>query len=56
MRAAGVPGRLVDDIEVKEFCAFANLPVDAARRACAFTGGKSGDHPVIRPASAPRRN
>jgi ATP-dependent RNA helicase DeaD len=56
MRAAGVPGRLVDDIEVKEFCTFANLPVDAARRACAFTGGKSGDHPVIRPASAPRRN
>ncbi|MDR0879005.1 MAG: DEAD/DEAH box helicase [Treponema sp.] len=54
MRAAGVPGRLVDDIEVKDYCAFASLPVDAARRACAFTGNKSGDNPVIRPASPHR--
>jgi ATP-dependent RNA helicase DeaD len=56
MRAAGVPGKQVNDIEVKDYCAFASLPVDAARRACAFTGNKSGDNPVIRPASAPRRN
>ena len=49
MRAGGVPGRLVDEIEMKDYCSFATLPVDAARRACAFS--RSGpQEPVIRPA------
>jgi ATP-dependent RNA helicase DeaD len=50
-RAGGVPGRLVDEIEMKDYCAFATLPADAARRACAFSRGEPGD-PVIRPAAA----
>jgi ATP-dependent RNA helicase DeaD len=49
-RAAGVPGRLVDAIELKDYCAFATLPEEAARRACTFSR-KSQDDPVIRPAS-----
>jgi ATP-dependent RNA helicase DeaD len=48
-RAGGVPGRLVDEIEMKDYCAFATLPADAARRACAFSRGAPSD-PVIRPA------
>jgi ATP-dependent RNA helicase DeaD len=50
IRAGGVPGRLVDEIEMKEYCAFATLPADAARRAVAFSRNTPGD-PVIRPAS-----
>jgi ATP-dependent RNA helicase DeaD len=50
MRAGGVPGRLVDSIEMKDYCAFATLPEDAARRACAFSRGAPED-PVIRNAS-----
>jgi ATP-dependent RNA helicase DeaD len=50
-RAGGVPGRLVDEIEMKDYCAFATLPEDAAKRACAFSHGGPGD-PVIRLASA----
>jgi ATP-dependent RNA helicase DeaD len=50
MRAGGVPGRLVDAIEVKDYCAFATLPAEAARRACAFAQKNPGD-PVIKPAS-----
>jgi ATP-dependent RNA helicase DeaD len=49
-RAGGVPGRLVDAIEVREYCAFATLPEDAARRACAFSRNTPKD-PVIRMAS-----
>ncbi|AEF86189.1 dead/deah box helicase domain protein [Treponema primitia ZAS-2] len=49
-RAGGVPGRLVDDIEVKDYCAFATLPEDAARRACTFSRNTPGD-PIIKPAS-----
>ncbi|GHV88808.1 hypothetical protein AGMMS50267_11680 [Spirochaetia bacterium] len=49
-RAGGVPGRLVDDIEMKDYCAFASLPEDAARRACAFSRNAPED-PVIKPAS-----
>jgi len=49
-RVGGVPGRLVDAIEVREYCAFATLPPDAARRACAFSR-KTPKDPVIRPAS-----
>jgi ATP-dependent RNA helicase DeaD len=49
-RAGGVPGRLVDDIEMKDYCAFASLPEDAARRACAFSRNAPED-PVIKPAA-----
>ncbi|GHV54169.1 hypothetical protein AGMMS49579_14240 [Spirochaetia bacterium] len=54
IKAGGVPGRLVDAIEMKEFCAFATLPEEAARRACSFSRSAPGN-PVIRPAS-PVRN
>jgi ATP-dependent RNA helicase DeaD len=50
MRAGGVPGRLVDSIEVKDYCAFATLPEDAARRAYAFSRNTPAD-PAIKPAS-----
>ena len=49
-RAGGVPGRLVDAIEMKEFCAFATLPADAARRACTFSRSAPED-PAIKLAS-----
>jgi ATP-dependent RNA helicase DeaD len=52
-RAGDVPGRLVDAIEMKDYCAFATLPEEAARRACAFSR-KTPDSPPIRFASAPR--
>ncbi|MDR1108870.1 MAG: DEAD/DEAH box helicase [Spirochaetaceae bacterium] len=54
MRAGGVPGRLVDAIEMKDYCAFATLPEDAARRACAFSRNTPED-PTIKPASPPGR-
>jgi ATP-dependent RNA helicase DeaD len=50
MRAGGVPGRLVDGIVMKDYCAFATLPEDAARRACAFSRN-TPDDPVIKPSS-----
>jgi ATP-dependent RNA helicase DeaD len=50
-RAGGVPGRLVDEIEIKDYCAFATLPADAAKRACAFSRNEPG-YPVIRPVTA----
>jgi ATP-dependent RNA helicase DeaD len=50
MRAGGVPGRMVDSIEMKDYCAFATLPGDAARRACAFSKNTPQD-PAIKPAS-----
>ncbi|GHT66841.1 hypothetical protein FACS1894110_11220 [Spirochaetia bacterium] len=53
IKAGGVPGRLVDAIEMKEFCAFATLPEEAARRACSFSRSAPGN-PVIRPASPVR--
>jgi ATP-dependent RNA helicase DeaD len=49
IRAGGVPGRLIDEIEMKDYCAFATLPAEAARRACAFSRGGPGT-PVVRPA------
>jgi ATP-dependent RNA helicase DeaD len=52
-RAGDVPGRLVDAIEMRDYCAFATLPEEAARRACAFSH-KTPDSPPIRLASAPR--
>ncbi|MDR1278368.1 MAG: DEAD/DEAH box helicase [Treponema sp.] len=53
VRAGGVPGRMVDEIEMKDFCSFATLPADAARRAYAFSRNVPND-PVIRPASPTR--
>jgi ATP-dependent RNA helicase DeaD len=50
MRAGGVPGRLVDAIEMKDYCAFATLPPDAAKRAYDFSRNTPQD-PAIRPAS-----
>jgi ATP-dependent RNA helicase DeaD len=52
MRAGGVPGRLVDEIEMKDYCSFATLPADAARRACTFSRNEP-QAPVIRAARAP---
>ena len=45
-RAGGVPGRLVDSIEMKEYCAFATMPREAARRACAFSKNAPDDPPI----------
>jgi ATP-dependent RNA helicase DeaD len=53
MQAGGVPGRLVDAIEMKDYCAFATLPEDAALRACRFSQ-RTQDNPTIKPASAPQ--
>lgn len=50
MRAGGVPGRLVDGIEVRDFCAFATLPADAAKRAYDFCR-RDPEHPAIKPAA-----
>ena len=49
MRAGGVPGRLVDGIEVRDYCAYATLPAEAARRAYDFAK-RDPDHPTIKPA------
>ncbi|AEF80260.1 DEAD/DEAH box helicase [Leadbettera azotonutricia] len=46
MKAGGVPGRLVDAIEMKDFCAFASLPAEAARKACAFSRNAPNDPPI----------
>ncbi|MDR3139533.1 MAG: DEAD/DEAH box helicase [Treponema sp.] len=53
MRAGGIPGHLVDAIEMRDYCAFATLPADAARRACVFSRNTPED-PAIKPASPPR--
>ncbi|MDR0668956.1 MAG: DEAD/DEAH box helicase [Treponema sp.] len=45
-RAGGVPGHLVDAIEMKDYCAFATLPEDAARRACVFSRGAQDIPPI----------
>jgi ATP-dependent RNA helicase DeaD len=50
MRATGVPGRLVDSIDVREYCAFATLPAEAARRAYEYARRDPGI-PSIRPAA-----
>jgi ATP-dependent RNA helicase DeaD len=47
MQAGGVPGRLVDEIEMKDYCSFASLPADAAQNACAFSR-KYPHEPLIR--------
>jgi ATP-dependent RNA helicase DeaD len=51
MRAGGVPGRLVDAIEMRDYCAFATMPEDAARRAYTFSRNAPED-PAIKPASS----
>ncbi|MDR3303460.1 MAG: DEAD/DEAH box helicase [Treponema sp.] len=53
-RAAGIPGRLVNSIEMRDYCAFATLPEDAAPRAYSFSQ-RSRDNPVIRSAAPERR-
>ncbi|MDR1900846.1 MAG: DEAD/DEAH box helicase [Treponema sp.] len=53
-RVGSIPGRLVDAIEMKEYCAFASLPSDAARRACTFSRNAPAETP-IRPADEKRR-
>jgi ATP-dependent RNA helicase DeaD len=50
MRAGGVPGRLVDSIEMKDYCAFATMPLDAAKRAYNFSRNTPQD-PAIKPAA-----
>ncbi|MDR3146997.1 MAG: DEAD/DEAH box helicase [Treponema sp.] len=45
-RAGGVPGHLVDAIEMKDYCAFATLPEDAARRACVFSRSAQDIPPI----------
>jgi ATP-dependent RNA helicase DeaD len=45
-RAGGVPGRLVDSIEIKDYCAFATMPEDAARRACVFSRNTPAAPPI----------
>jgi ATP-dependent RNA helicase DeaD len=52
MRAGGIPGRLVDEIEIKDYCSFATLPADAARRACTFSR-KEPQMPIIKMARVP---
>jgi len=49
-RAGSIPGRLVDEIEVKDYCSFATLPADAARKACAYSR-MAPQEPVIRVAN-----
>ncbi|MCA1950079.1 MAG: DEAD/DEAH box helicase [Treponema sp.] len=51
MRAGGVPGRLVDAIEVRDYCAYATLPPEAARRAYDFAK-RDPEHPTIKPAGS----
>ncbi|MDR1443447.1 MAG: DEAD/DEAH box helicase [Treponema sp.] len=46
MRAGGIPGHLVDAIEMKDYCAFATLPEDAARRACVFSRNAQDTPPI----------
>jgi ATP-dependent RNA helicase DeaD len=55
MRAGGVPGRLVESIEMKDFCAFASMPEDAAQRAFVFSRNTPSD-PAIKPAAPERHN
>jgi ATP-dependent RNA helicase DeaD len=52
-RAGGIPGRLVDSIEMKDYCAFATMPPDAAKRAYEFSRNTPQD-PAIKPASPTR--
>jgi len=49
-RAGGVSGQLVDSVEMKDYCAFATIPRDAANRAYNFSK-KDSDSPVIKPAT-----
>jgi ATP-dependent RNA helicase DeaD len=53
-RAGDIPGRLVDAIEMKDYCAFASLPAEAARRACSFSRNMP-EETTIRPADEKRR-
>jgi ATP-dependent RNA helicase DeaD len=48
-----VPNYLVDGIEMKDFCSFATMPADAARRACAYSRSNK-DAVIVKPAIARR--
>jgi ATP-dependent RNA helicase DeaD len=48
-RAGNVAGRMVDNIEMKDFCAFATMPEDAALRAIEYSR-KSQNEPIIKKA------
>jgi ATP-dependent RNA helicase DeaD len=48
-RAGNVAGRMVDGIEMKDFCAFATMPEDAALRAIEHSR-KAQDEPIIKKA------
>ncbi|MDR0410559.1 MAG: DEAD/DEAH box helicase [Treponema sp.] len=50
-RTGNVPNHLVDAIEMKDFCAFATMPEDAARRACGYSRANK-DATVVKPAIA----
>ncbi|MDR0645334.1 MAG: DEAD/DEAH box helicase [Treponema sp.] len=52
-RTGNVPNHLVDAIEMKDFCAFATMPEDAARRACGYSRSNK-DATVVKPAVARR--
>jgi ATP-dependent RNA helicase DeaD len=43
---------MVDEIEMKDYCSFATLPAEAAKRACVFSHNTGGDCPIIRTASS----
>ncbi|MDR0784989.1 MAG: DEAD/DEAH box helicase [Treponema sp.] len=50
-RTGGVPNHFVDAIEMKDFCAFATMPEDAARRACGYSRSNK-DATLVKPAVA----
>jgi ATP-dependent RNA helicase DeaD len=52
-RTGNVPNYLVDGIEMKDFCSFATMPADAARRACAYSRSNK-DAVIVKPAIARR--
>ncbi len=47
-RAGNVPGRMVDGIEMKDFCSFATMPEDAALRAISFSRGAQNEPAIKR--------
>jgi ATP-dependent RNA helicase DeaD len=52
-RTGNIPNYLVDAIEMKDFCAFATMPEDAARRACGYSHSNK-DAPIVKLAIAKR--
>jgi ATP-dependent RNA helicase DeaD len=52
-RTGNIPNYLVDAIEMKDFCAFATMPADAAHRACGYSRSNK-DATIVKPAIARR--